>query len=102
MMRNMSVLGMVFHLRKIHVENVSGVRNGTWHEKKVHRRKHMDHQILLGDTEGESDIHHRETGKKCKKPYEQLLPRQLNERNYQGARNTAISERLDQRLVYEI
>jgi len=65
MMRNMSVLGMVSHLiaRKNHVENVSGagVRNGTWHEKKVHRRKHMDHQMILGDTGSENDIHHRET-----------------------------------------
>ena len=66
MTRNTPVLGVVFHLRKNHVENVSGAgdRNGTCHEsheRKGHRRKHMGHQTTLRGTESESDNHHRET-----------------------------------------
>ena len=62
MMRNMRALRMVLVVRKSHVENVSGVgvRNGTWDERKVHRRKHMGRQ-MIGGTGSESDIHHRET-----------------------------------------
>lgn len=99
----MRVLRMVFHLnvRKNHVENVSGdVRIGTWHERKVHRQKHMGRQ-MTGGIGSESDIHHRETtivvirikkdelfevflngpDRKCKRPYEQLLLRQLDGRS---------------------
>ena len=62
MTKNMQ-LGMAFHpiVRKNRVENVSGVGSGTCHERKVHRRKHMDHHMILDGTGSESDIHHRET-----------------------------------------
>lgn len=64
MMRNMRVLRTVFRLivRKNYVENVSGVgvQIGTWHERKVHRRKHMGRQMIGGTGSG-SDIHHRGT-----------------------------------------
>lgn len=81
MMRNMRVLRTVSHLmKKNHVESVSvRVRIGTCHEGKVHRRKHMGRQMI--DTGSGSDIHHRGTDKKCKKPYERLLLTQLDERS---------------------
>jgi len=81
MMRNMRVRRTVSHLmRKNHVEYVGGVGNGIWHERKVRRHKHMGRQ-KIGGTGSESDIHHRGTDKKCKKPYERLLLRQLDERS---------------------
>jgi hypothetical protein len=86
MMRNMHVLRMVFHLivKKNHVENVTGVgvRNEIWDERKAHHRKHMGRQMIDGTgSESQSDIHHRETDKRCKKPYVRLLRRQLDERS---------------------
>lgn len=99
-------LRMVFHLivRKNHVENVSDVGNGTWHcDGKVHRRQHMDHhtdhhmlhQMILGGTWSESDVPHRETDKKCKKLYEQLLLRQLDDCSCpREVTNIAIIEKL--------
>jgi len=78
MTRNMVSLLVV---RK-NYENVSGVRVriGTWYGRKVYRQEHMGRQMIGGAGSG-SDIHHRETDKKCKKPYERLLLRQLDKRS---------------------
>jgi hypothetical protein len=91
-----AVLGMAFHLivKKNHVENVSGVLNGTCHERKGHRRKYMDRQTTLGGAENVSDIHHRETDKKCKKLCGRLLLTQLDGRSCPHVKSIAINEKL--------